>query len=63
MSRVCAGLDTEIAAFREQALIRAEFPYVDLDATFCKARVGTHVVAQSPVMATGSWRPAPTRCW
>ena len=30
-----------------------EFPYVFCDATFCKVRVGAHVVSQALVVATG----------
>jgi hypothetical protein len=40
VSRICAGLDTEIARFRERTLTHTSFPYVFLDATFCKVRVG-----------------------
>ena len=53
VSRICAGLDTEIARFRERTLTHTSFPYVFLDATFCKVRVGAHVVSQALVVATG----------
>ncbi|MFZ2529523.1 MAG: IS256 family transposase, partial [Rhodococcus sp. (in: high G+C Gram-positive bacteria)] len=53
VSRICAGLDTEIARFRERTLAHTSFPYVFLDATFCKVRVGAHVVSQALVVATG----------
>lgn len=53
VSRICAGLDTEIARFRERTLTHTTFPYVFLDATFCKVRVGAHVVSQALVVATG----------
>src|SRR5688500_5227913 len=43
VSRICAGLDGEIARFRERTLTHTSFPYVFLDATFCKVRVGAHV--------------------
>ena len=39
VSRICADLDTEVAAFRERSLAGQGFPYVFLDATYCKARV------------------------
>ena len=38
VSRICAGLDQEVAAFRERSLTHTEFPYVFADATFCKSR-------------------------
>ena len=53
VSRICAGLDAEIARFRERTLTHTTFPYVFLDATFCKVRVGAHVVSQALVVATG----------
>lgn len=53
VSRICAGLDTEIEAFRTRSLTHTEFPYVFCDATFCKVRVGAHVVSQALVVATG----------
>lgn len=53
VSRICAGLDTEIDAFRTRSLTHTEFPYVFCDATFCKVRVGAHVVSQALVVATG----------
>jgi transposase-like protein len=53
VSRICAGLDAEIEAFRTRSLTHTEFPYVFCDATFCKVRVGAHVVSQALVVATG----------
>ncbi len=53
VSRICAGLDEEVAAFRDRSLADAAFPYVFLDATYCKARVGRRVVSQAVVIATG----------
>lgn len=53
VSRICQGLDAEIARFRERILTHTTFPYVFLDATFCKVRVGTHVVSQALVVAIG----------
>src|ERR1039457_6817302 len=60
VSRICADLDTEVAAFRDPTLAECEFPYVFLDATFCKARIGgdrlgrgSRVAAQAVVIATG----------
>jgi putative transposase len=35
VSRVCAGLDAEIARFRGRTLTHTSFPYVYLDATYC----------------------------
>jgi putative transposase len=53
VSRICAGLDVEIARFRERTLTPATFPYVFLDATYCKVRIGAHVVSHALVVATG----------
>jgi putative transposase len=53
VSRICAGLDTEVAAFRDRPLAGQPFRYVFLDATYCKARVDHRVVSQAVVLATG----------
>jgi putative transposase len=53
VSRICAGLDIEVAAFRDRPLSGQPFRYVFLDATYCKARVGHRVVSQAVVVATG----------
>jgi transposase-like protein len=60
VSRICADLDAEVASFRDRSLADAVFPYVFLDATYCKARVNRRVVSQAVVVATGvradGWR-------
>jgi putative transposase len=53
VSRICADLDTEVAAFRDRSLSAQRFRYVFLDATYCKARVDHRVVSQAVVVATG----------
>jgi putative transposase len=53
VSRICGGLDIEIARFRERTLTHTTFPYVFLDATYCKVRIGAHVVSHALVVATG----------
>jgi transposase-like protein len=53
VSRICADLDIEVAAFRDRSLADQAFPYVFLDATYCKARVNRRVVSQAVVVATG----------
>jgi putative transposase len=53
VSRICGDLDTEVAAFRDRPLADQRFPYVFLDATYCKARVNHRVVSQAVVIATG----------
>ena len=53
VSRICADLDTEVAVFRDRSLAGQRFPYVFLDATYCKARVNHRVVSQAVVVATG----------
>jgi putative transposase len=60
VSRICADLDQEVGAFRDRSLSGQQFPYVFLDATYCKARVERRVVSQAVVIATGvradGWR-------
>ena len=60
VSRICADLDAEVGAFRDRSLAEQAFPYVFLDATYCKARVNHRVVSQAVVIATGvradGWR-------
>jgi putative transposase len=60
VSRICADLDEEVGAFRDRSLADSAFPYVFLDATYCKARVNRRVVSQAVVIATGvrgdGWR-------
>lgn len=53
VSRICADLDTQVSAFRDRSLSEQAFPYVFLDATYCKARVNHRVVSQAVVIATG----------
>jgi putative transposase len=53
VSRICKDLDAEVAAFRDRSLAEVGFPYVFLDATYCKARVNRRVVSQAVVVATG----------
>ena len=40
VSRICAKLDAEVAAWRSRPLDDQAFPYVFLDATYCKVRIG-----------------------
>src|SRR3954463_8524465 len=53
VSRICADLDEEVSGFRDRSLADQAFPYVFLDATYCKARVNRRVVSQAVVIATG----------
>src|SRR5829696_6574476 len=53
VSRICAELDGEVAAFRSRPLGHTGFPYVFLDATYIKARVDSRVVSRAVVIATG----------
>ena len=60
VSRICADLDEQVADFADRSLAETTFPYVFLDATYCKARVGgarngkgSRVVSQAIVVATG----------
>ncbi|MET8810199.1 IS256 family transposase [Streptomyces sp. NPDC004546] len=53
VSRICGELDEPLCAFRTRPLDRVRFPYVYLDATYCKARVNHQIVSQAVVIATG----------
>src|SRR4051794_247515 len=53
VSRICVDLDEEVGAFRDRSLATIAYPYVFLDATYCKARVNRRVVSQAVVIATG----------
>jgi len=53
VSRICSQLDTDVAAWRTRSLAGQATPYVFLDATYCKARVGGRVVSRAVVIATG----------
>ncbi len=60
VSRICAGLDADVAAWRSRPLGEQRFPYVFLDATYCHSRVGGdsrgkggRVVSRAVVIATG----------
>jgi putative transposase len=53
VSRICAQLDGEVAAWRARPLDEQAFPYVFLDATYCKARVNGRVLSRAVVIATG----------
>ena len=53
VSRICQDIDREVAPVRQRPLGHATFPYVFLDATYVKARVGHQVVSRAVVIATG----------
>ena len=53
VSRICADLDADVALFQGRELDEQAFPYVFVDATYCKARVAGRVVSQAVVIATG----------
>lgn len=53
VSRICADLDADVAVFQGRELTEQAFPYVFVDATYCKARVAGRVVSQAVVIATG----------
>jgi transposase-like protein len=54
VSRICAGLDEVVTAFRERRLDHTDFPYVYLDATYLHVRNQTsQVVSMAVVVATG----------
>jgi len=53
VSRICAGLDAEIAQLRDRTLSALDYPYVFLDATCCTGRVNHRIVSQAIVVAVG----------
>ncbi len=53
VSRICAQLDADVESWRTRPLVEIAFPYVFLDATYCKTRVGGRVVSRAVVIATG----------
>ncbi len=53
VSRICAGLDAEVAVWATRPLEHMAFPYVFVDATYCKARINGRVVSQAIVIASG----------
>jgi putative transposase len=54
VSRICAGLDEVVGAFRTRRLDHVEFPYVYLDATYLHVRNATgQVTSIAVVIATG----------
>ena len=54
VSRICAGLDEIVGAFRTRQLDHTDFPYVYLDATYLHVRNQTsQVVSMAVVVATG----------
>jgi putative transposase len=52
VSRICAGIDEEVEAFRARRLDHIAMPYVYLDATYIKARHQHRIVSRAVVVAT-----------
>jgi putative transposase len=52
VSRICAGIDEEVDAFRARRLDHIAMPYVYLDATYIKARHQHRIVSRAVVVAT-----------
>lgn len=53
VSRICSELDRDLKVFRDRPLGQIAVPYVFLDATYVKGRVGGRVVSRAVVIATG----------
>jgi putative transposase len=53
VSRICAGLDEQVEAFRNRPLHHTTFPYVFLDATYLHVRRTGQVTSMAVVVATG----------
>ena len=52
VSRICKGIDDEVAVFRTRPLGHLAMPYVYLDATYVKARNHHRIVSRAVVVAT-----------
>ncbi len=61
VSPICGQLDTEVAVWRTRTLDHTAFPYVVVDATYCKVGLNGRVVSAAVVIATGVMRAAPRR--
>lgn len=53
VSRICTGLDAQVAAFRSRRLDHLAFPYVWLDGTYLHVREDHHVVSKAVIIVTG----------
>jgi len=61
VSRMCAGLDAEVTAFRSRSLSAEAYPYVWFDATYLKVREAGRVVSMAVLVATGVARSGERR--
>jgi putative transposase len=61
VSRVCAALDAEVAAFRARSLAGEAYPYLWLDATYLKVREAGRVVSMAALVAVGVARTGERR--
>jgi putative transposase len=60
VSRICAGLDETVAAFRSRSLHHTTFPYLFLDATYLHVRrtgAGGQVTSMAVVVGAASCAP------
>jgi putative transposase len=53
VSRICAGLDEAVSAFRSRTLGHTQFPYVYLDATYLHVREGARTGTAAVADVTG----------
>ncbi|MET0908673.1 MAG: IS256 family transposase, partial [Ilumatobacteraceae bacterium] len=53
VSRICAGIDADVAVLRTRRLDHQAFVYVWLDATYVHVREHRHVTSKAVVIATG----------
>lgn len=53
VSRICGGLDEPLTAFRTRLLNHTRFPWLCLEATYCKVRVNHQIASQPGAIATG----------
>lgn len=61
VSRICAQLDAEVAAWRDRPLDHTWFPYLYLDATYLKVRLHPSITHRT--VATSRTAPGGVDCW
>ena len=62
VSRICAGLDETVGAFRTRRLDHVEFPYVFLDATYLHVRTEHGMVASKAAISSAPGHGPRMRC-
>jgi len=63
VSRICAGLDEEMTAFRERPLSDLSFPYVLCDATYVKSRFRRSREGRSQALEARTMKFVRSQCY